>query len=106
MENTANKTRKTIQKASEIKYLNPKRYCSQAIEPAQIEKRPAACLCAPAWAVGPAANGWAGQVAQLLNPPGLKVAQPAARRPPPSIARSMAENQSANFAGVYKADEL
>jgi hypothetical protein len=54
----------------------------------------------PAWAWSPTTNDWAGQAAQLLNPPELKVAHAAARHPPPSICRSTAEIQPAEIGAV------
>jgi hypothetical protein len=86
--------------ASEIKFLIAKQYCSQATAPAQILKRPAACLCSPAWALGPAADGWAGEAAQRRLPPGLIVARIAASASPPSIGRSTAEITPAHIAPI------
>jgi hypothetical protein len=81
--------------------LNRKHYCPQLWIRPSIRKRPAACLLTPAWARGPAANGWAGETAQRRPPPGLIPAQAAARASPPSIARSTVEIQPADFGGIY-----
>jgi hypothetical protein len=59
----------------------------------------------PAWALGPAADGWAGQAAQRRTPPGLNSARAAADASPPSIARSTAEIEPAEIGGVYKPKE-
>jgi hypothetical protein len=84
------------------KNLKEKRYYSQQTVLAQL-RNPVRChLPAPAWARSPAADGWAGQAAQLLNPPGLKVAHAATKRPPPSICRSTAEIHPAENGAVYK----
>jgi hypothetical protein len=59
-------------------------------------KKPARGLPAPpAWAPGPTADGWAGEAAQRRLPPGLKVAQPAARRTAAVDLRSTVENTPA-----------
>jgi hypothetical protein len=65
------KQEKTIQKTSEIKYLNQNLYCSLPTVTAQLRKPARGLLSARAWAFGPAANGWAGQTAQRCLPLGL-----------------------------------
>jgi hypothetical protein len=45
-----------------------------ANHPAQQGKMAHGLPPTPTWARSAATNGWAGQAAQLLNPPGLKVA--------------------------------
>jgi hypothetical protein len=70
-------------------------YYSQSAGSAQHQKPARGLLRAPAWASGPAANGWAGQAAQRRTPPGLIPVRTVAGASPPSIARSRAEKQPA-----------
>jgi hypothetical protein len=87
-----------------LKYenLKEKRYYSQHTVSGQLRNSSRGHLPAPSWARSPSTDGWAGQAAQLLNPPGLKVAHAAARRPPSSICKSTAEIQPAENGAVYK----
>jgi hypothetical protein len=79
-----------------------KRYCSQLCIQPNIRKPAHGLPTSPAWAPGPAANGWAGEAAQRRTPPGLIPARAAAGASPPSIARSTAEIEPAEIGGVYK----
>jgi hypothetical protein len=88
--------------ASEIQNLNEKYYCSQPTGTARLRKPARGLLRVPAWTLGPAAKGWAGEVAQRRTLSGLKLAHAAANAPPPSIARSMAEIEPAWIEAVYK----
>jgi hypothetical protein len=50
------KQEKTIQKTSEIKYLNRKLYCSRPTGTARLRKPARGLLSVPAWALGPVAK--------------------------------------------------
>jgi hypothetical protein len=85
------KQEKTIQKTSEIKYLNQNLYCSLPTVTAQLRKPARGLLSARAWAFGPAANGWAGQTAQRCLPLGLFSARAAAVSSQPFISDQRTE---------------
>jgi hypothetical protein len=78
-----------------------KRYYSLLWIQPNIRKPAHGLPTSPAWAPGPAANCWAGQAAQRRTLPGLIPARAAAGASPPSIARSTAEKQPADFGGIY-----
>jgi hypothetical protein len=91
-----NKTKKT----SEIENLIVERHCSRATELAQPQNLARGLLTPPAWARGPTADGWAREAAQRCLPPGLKVAQPAARCIAAVDLRSTVENAPAQIGQV------